>query len=60
MTEPAKERIVICCERMLIELGVTVHLDDDQWPHLDDSITGPMLGFCPWCRAELPFKTLHE
>jgi len=60
MTEPAKESTVICCERMLMELGESVHLDDTQWPHLVDSMTGPGLDCCPWCGAELPFKTLEE
>ena len=50
-----KTRIAVCCERMLMELGHTIHLDSIQWPHLGNSTTGPSLSHCPWCGAKLPF-----
>ena len=59
MTE-VKESIVICCERMLMELGDSIHLDGMQWPHLGNEVVGPSLDRCPWCGAALPFKVLNE
>ncbi len=56
----SKEVTVICCERMLMELGTTIHLDSIQWPHLEDSLLGPSLDNCPWCGTEMPFRTIEN
>ena len=52
--------IVVCCERMLMELGHTIHLDSIQWPHLEDAIAGPTLAHCPWCSKKMPFGSEVE
>ncbi len=50
-----KKNIPICCERMLMEIGDSIHLDSIQWPHLKNSILGPSLTSCPWCGKKMPF-----
>ena len=55
--EQNKKNIIVCCERMLMEIGVTILLDSIQWPHLRSASTGPSLDCCPWCGAKMPFQS---
>lgn len=52
-----KENITVCCERMLMELGHTIHLNSIQWPHLGTSSISPSIDRCPWCGAKMPFDS---
>ena len=52
-------RIVICCERMLMEIGESIAIDSIHWPHLGDYTIGPRVEVCPWCGTKLPFEELE-